>query len=578
MADSYQSFKLAIYCTASCLDLSLEQLEEDMAFFRKHLKVSKVYIENHRGDVNLSRERLEELKAFFLSQEIEVAGGITPILGKEYRPGYERLLDGICYTDEASRAKLREAAETAAAVFDEIILDDFFFTNCACDECQRRKGDRTWEEFRLELMAEVSENVIIKPAKAVNPQVKVIIKFPNWNESYSSAGYNTDKQPALFDGVYTGTETRDPAISQQHIPRYASYSLMRWMENLAPERNGGGWFDAFDCTYTDYYLEQAYLTVFGKARELTLFCYHLLKDHLYVPPLGFQLDKLDQLAGQLGQPLGVSVYEPHHAKGENHLNDHLGMLGIPLELTPYFPENADAPLLITANAARDKNILGKMKAFLRGGGQIIMTSGFLSRMTGKGIEELTSLRPTGRPLPVEQFAMDTGICSFQEFVGSPAPITFPVLSFGTNATWQSIVAWNGPVNYPVLMYDNYGKGKLFTLVVPENPADLMKLPASVVTKIRDTFTGKLLPYRLSGPGQAGFFPYDNESFILETFVPHAATWKVQVPPGKVLRQLTPVKSAPPLKRTAVLEDGTAEYTITLPPSAFAAYTLGEEAN
>ncbi|MEO3946290.1 permease [Gorillibacterium sp. CAU 1737] len=580
MTETYQSFQLALYCTAGCLNKSEEQLAEEMAFFFRHLKVGKVYIENHRGDTSLSRERLEELKAFFLSLGLEVAGGITPTLGTSYRPGYERILGGICYTDEASRARLREAAETAAAVFDEVILDDFFFTNCTCDDCRTRKGERSWEEFRLALMAEVSENVIIRPAKAVNPNVKVIIKYPNWNESFASAGYNTEQQPTLFDGIYTGTETRDPAISQQHIPRYASYSLMRWMENLDPGRNGGGWFDAYDCTYTDYYLEQANLTAFSKARELTLFCYHLLLDHPYVPALGFQLDKLDDVTARLGEPIGALVYKPHHARGEDHLYDLLGMAGIPLELTPFFPDASKSArtLLLSAPAAADEAILEKLKGYLQEGGHAVMTSGFVSAMAERGITELVPIQLTGASLTAEQYALETGICSFQEFYPASRSIRYPVLDFGTNATWQEIVAWQGPTNFPILLSNPYGRGKIYTLVIPEHPADLLHLPEAVITRIRSVFTEGLLPFRLIGPGDAGVFAYDNSRFVLESFAPHTSTWKVQVPPGTELHQLTPVKNAPPLRETAVLADGLREYAIQLPPSTYAVYEWADSSS
>ena len=41
---------------------------------------------------------------------------------------------------------------------------------------------------------------------------------------------------------------------------------MRYMEAMAPGRNGGGWFDPFDCRLLEYYLEQAYLTAFSRPR------------------------------------------------------------------------------------------------------------------------------------------------------------------------------------------------------------------------------------------------------------------------------------------------------------------------
>lgn len=572
MTQAYNNYKLAIYCSAFCLNSSEEQLEEELAFYQKHLQVSKVYIENHRGDRSLSKERLLELKHFYESRGIETAGGITPTLGEAYRPGYQRLFGGICYTDSASRAKFQEAVETAASVFDEVIFDDFFFTNCGCDDCLQQKGERSWEEFRLELMTEVSENLIMKPARAVNPNARMIIKFPNWNESYQASGYNTELQPQLFDGIYTGTETRDPAISQQHIPRYASYSLMRWMENLAPGRNGGGWFDRLDCTYIDYYLEQAYLTVFSKAKELMLYSYSDLKYSKYVPPLGLELEKLDTLAGEFAVPVGVQVYEPHHAKGEDHLYDYLGMLGIPMEPTPHFPETA-SPLLITANATQDKHIIEKMKQYLQKGGHIVMTSGFLTQMWGKGAEHFTTLRPTGRSISIGQFAIETSSCTFDEFHYAPESVTFPMFDYSTNGTWQTIVGLSGHNNIPVLMFDNYGKGKIHTLVVPDHFAELWKLPSEVITKLRQVFTEQLLPYQIEGPGNAGWFPYDNGVFALETFNTVPAKWKVIVPQGMELKNKTASAS---FRKSSVREDGSSVYEIKLDPSSYGVFHVEKE--
>lgn len=561
---SYEQFKLAIYCTAGCLNGGFEQLEQELEFFRKHFKLSKVYIESHRGDVSLSRERLMELKKFYEDRGIATAGGITPTLGDAYRPGYNRLFGGICYTEEASRAKFQEAVETAAAVFDEVIFDDFFFTNCACEDCLARKGYRSWEEFRLELMAEVSENLIMKPARSVNPASRMVIKYPNWNEAYQDSGYNTEKQPRIFDALYTGTETRDPAISQQHIPRYASYSLFRWMDNLAPGRNNGAWFDNLDCTYIDYYLEQANLSVFSGAKELTLFCYSLLKDSVHVPALGFQLDKLDQAAASLGRPVGAYVYEPHHAKGEDHLYDYLGMLAIPFELTPAWPTDTAHPLLITANAARDKDIIERMRSYLRAGGQIVMTSGFLERMNDRGVGEFTTLHPTGKKLSVRRFAIDTHSCTFDRFCDASEELSFPILDYSTNGSWQSIVALKGHNNVPILMYDNYGRGRIHTLVVPDDYADLWKMPEEVVSKLRSVLAGDSRPYRLSGPGQAGWFSYDNDAFVLENFAPIPQHWEIAVPPGAKLVRISGREKP---RELGIDSDGFSRYEIRLAPSS-----------
>lgn len=69
-------------------------------------------------------------------------------------------------------------------LFDEIILDDFFFIVCICLFCIDVKGNFSWSEFRLNLMIEVLREYVIKFVKRVNLNVKLIIKYLNWIELY----------------------------------------------------------------------------------------------------------------------------------------------------------------------------------------------------------------------------------------------------------------------------------------------------------------------------------------------------------------------------------------------------------
>lgn len=82
-----------------------------------------------------------------------------------------------------------------------------------------------------------------KQSKAVTPKVKVIIKYPNWYDDFQGLGFNLEDGPQIFDGVWTGTETRDPA-GNQHLQNYLSYNIMRYFENISGGRNGGGWVDS----------------------------------------------------------------------------------------------------------------------------------------------------------------------------------------------------------------------------------------------------------------------------------------------------------------------------------------------
>ena len=193
--------------------------------------------------------------------------GIRPARRRS-RPGQ---FVSFSYTDPKSRAYVKNVSELTARHFDEIILDDFFFNNTKRDSDIAAKGTASWTAFRLKLMDEVSRDLVVGPAKAVNPKVKVIIKFPNWYEHFQANGYDLDQEPKIFDGIYTGTETRDPVITDQHLQQYESYQIVRYFDNIAPGRNGGGWVDTFDTRYLDRYAEQLWDTMLAKAPEIMLF-------------------------------------------------------------------------------------------------------------------------------------------------------------------------------------------------------------------------------------------------------------------------------------------------------------------
>jgi len=74
-------------------------------------------------------------------------------------------------------------------------MDDLFTTNCKCESCTKAKGSRSWTEFRLELMKEVSRNLVIETAHKINPKINMIIKYPNWYDDYQFLGYNLEAQP-----------------------------------------------------------------------------------------------------------------------------------------------------------------------------------------------------------------------------------------------------------------------------------------------------------------------------------------------------------------------------------------------
>ena len=521
---NYRNFTLTTYFVAAATaKVTREELEQQLAFMERHMRLDKVYLEPWRG-LLASHEQVEMIREVFKEHGVEVAGGLTTVIstpeGEKPKP---RLFDTFCYSDPGMRAKLKEVSAFIGAHFDEFIIDDFFFTNCTCPDCIKardaynaaHKIKAGWQDFRLDLLKRVSEEDIIGPAKAANPNCRITIKYPNWAESYQETGYNPAEQRKLFDNIYTGTETRDPVTTDQHLPRYLSYSLMTYFENMWPGHNGGGWFDNFDMHITEHYLEQAYLTAFSKPKELMMFCFQSLADNMYVPALGYQLDKLDALLDHAGSPVGITCYLPDNCQGEDNVQDFLGMVGLPIVCTPYFPENAKQ-ILLTGSSAYDPEILPRLKKYLEGGGTAMVTTGFWKAVRDRGYEDLTSIRLRGRSITADTYRVEeTGRygCLFPE---GCAPVNLPVMEFRNNSTWAIVKASHGEESYAILLKDCYADGLLYTIAVPDAMPDYYRMPAPVLSRIREA-----MPVNgiwLEGPARISLFAYDNDTFVLYPYV------------------------------------------------------------
>ena len=519
--EKYQNFKAAIYCpVCNIIDITdFKKFGKQFDWIEKHIKVGKVYLETYRHGTTIERGQMERAIAFFRERGIETSGGITTDGPDDGEGGFHPL----CYTSEATRKKLTEVVKFTASLFDEIILDDFYFTNCKCDSCMEAKGDRTWWRFRLDLMREISEDVVVRPAKKVNPKVKMIIKYPNWYEHYQDAGYNLEDEPKIFDGVYTGTETRNPMYTQQHLPKYLSYFNMRYLENVAPGRNGGGWYDPYECSYNlTSYAEQAYLTLFAKAKEAMMFSLGSLlhsEFSLCVPVNGQIFMDMDAYLGQLGNPVGTACYLPYHSHGEDFLHNYVGMLGIPLEPYPEYPGEAKS-IFLTESAAMDPEILTKITDSLRKGADVIVTSGFVKKATRLGFQQvLCNVNYTDRKAVVNSFAYsnDGGIC-FGGREEAAKAFVIPQLEFMTNDTWEIIAGLGEDNSFPLLLKTQFSKGRLYILTIPEDYGALYHLPRKILLPIRQVFQ-KNSPVVFDSSSKVALFQYDNDCFAIHSFRP-----------------------------------------------------------
>jgi hypothetical protein len=542
VAAAYDNFHVAIYCRAQEVQKMADPkwLADSWAAVSREVHVDKVYIETHRDRILVDAATLEAAKKFFRERGVAVAGGITFTVSEPNR------FETFSYSNPEHRKAVQQIAEHTARHFDEFILDDFFFTSTKSEFDVEAKGSRSWTDYRLAVMEDAAKNLVLGPARRVNPKVKVVIKYPNWYDHFPALGFNLARGPQLFDGIYTGTETRDAVRSAQHLQPYLGYNIMRYFQNIAPGRNGGGWVDTGGAAYYDRYAEQLWLTLFARAApEITLFD---IRQMLYpldpkkssprqttatsfifgkvVAPLqtpegasftpthyarvaGVSFEAVDGLLGKLGKPLGVMSYKPYNSQGgEDFLQNYIGMAGIPVEMVPVFPD--DPVVLLTAQAAADPKIVDLIEARLRRGGNVVITSGLLKALQGRGLARIAELEVSGRVAQVSRFIVGRG-----DLVDG-TPMLIPQITYRTNDSWELVSAVAGDNGWPLLHDADYLDGQLQVLTIPENFSDLSNYPEPVLNAIRRVVTSAL-PVTLEAPGKVSLFVYDNGTFIVHNF-------------------------------------------------------------
>lgn len=541
-AKAYESFKVSIYVRAYEVDKmkDIHWLDSTWNVISQQLEVDKIYLETHRDLLVVEDATLEQAKKFFHDRGIETAGGIT------YTINEANSFETFCYSNPEHRKMVQKIAEHTAKHFDEFILDDFFFTSCKSDIEIKAKGMQSRTDYRLKLMTEAGRDLVLKPAKKVNPQVKVIIKYPNWYDHFQGLGFNLEEGPQLFDGVWTGTETRDPA-GNQHLQNYLSYNIIRYFDNLRPGYNGGGWVDVGGLNMgMDRYAEQLHLTMLAKAPEIILFAYHQLLDVKLSPkyrtpwqgmgtsfnydevtaPIrledgslvepttmariaGVVLKQTDKLIHKLGNPVGIKSYKPFHAAGDDFLQNYLGMIGLPMDMRPVFPEDQQV-VLLTAQAAQDTEIMAKIKRQLQSGRDVVVTSSLLKAIPEK-LTEVAELRCTDLKALVNDFG---------RYGQSGRDLLIPQVQYYTNDAWEMVSAGRpltgGVSGYPILLRAPYATGNLYVLTIPDDMGNLYDFPANALNEIRRIMS-KDIGVCLEAPSKVGLFVYDNKTLVVENF-------------------------------------------------------------
>ena len=134
--EGYKNFEASVYTRVfevikmknpEWLKSTFEQIDQ-------HLKIDKIYLETHRDMTVIDEEALDPIISFFKKRGIKTAGGITITVSESNN------FETYCYSNKEHRKKLKQIVEMTARHFDELILDDFFYTSCKCEKCIDAKG------------------------------------------------------------------------------------------------------------------------------------------------------------------------------------------------------------------------------------------------------------------------------------------------------------------------------------------------------------------------------------------------------------------------------------------------------
>lgn len=488
--------------------------------------ITKVYVEVYRSGLVVPVDVLSKATSFLKNNGLEVVGGIATVPGGETGVAQDGPLSWFNWQNPKTQSDMKKIMEEVAPLFDQFILDDFFCTADTSLESKQAKGDKSWSEYRRELLTGLAGSVFINPAKAENPDITMIIKYPQWYDRFRQFGYDVATEPALFDKVYVGTETRGQYTQRfGFVQPYEGFINYRWIASLSGNKIGAAWFDHIDCTATDF-IEQAYQSVLAGAKELVIFNFDdFLNGHPGHHLLRLDFEKLADLAAAVAKnPVkGVAGYKPPNsdAGGDLYLLDYIGMFGISLVPVSAYPANAQVIFLPT-QAATDSAVAEKVEQSLKEGKKIVMTTGFIAR--AKDGEKLAKLAGIKYPLMSEkestQIVLNDGTIDSLAF---PLQTDYQIIPQGAEVLLQTAgnkvpflvknhnIAVINTHTFSQADFDAVGE----VLLCPRQ-IGLLELPQPWMNTIRSVFANGGMPV-LDAPSRVTYQILNDSSYVVHNY-------------------------------------------------------------
>ncbi|MBC8769247.1 hypothetical protein H4O18_14720 [Arenibacter sp. BSSL-BM3] len=522
---------LSVYITAHSVErlLSTPEGRREATSLMMANGITKVYLEVYRGGLVVAPSLLTKTTTYFTQNGFEVVGGIATVPGGDIGVKQEGELGWFNWQNPKTQQDMKKVMLDAAPIFDTFIVDDFLCTGDISLESKAAKGDSSWSDYRRQLMTELASSLFIDPAKSVNQDIHMIIKYPQWYDRFHMFGYDVETGPKLFDEVWVGTETRGQYTQRfGFVQPYEGFVNYSWIKSMAGKKIGGAWFDHGDCDALDF-VEQAYQSVLAGANELVMFNYgSFVNGHAGHHLMRMDFEKLARLAKALktSHIHGVAGYKPPHsdAGGDLYIMDFVGMFGIPLMPTVYYPENA-ATIFLPTQAAADPNIVGKVVASHKQGKRIIMTAGFLANVEDKG--KLSKLAGILKP--------EVGVISAEKIIldGSETTLEMPLDLESTLEVKKAIALLEVKEGNDTIPFLTKSKdGQVYVLnshtfseadfkavgevLLCPRPLGLLDLPTSWANEIRAAFNEQL-QIELNAPTRITMQPLENGDLILHNY-------------------------------------------------------------
>jgi hypothetical protein len=434
-------------------------------------------------------------------------------------------------------AALEKRMRSLAQIFDDIILDDWLFTTAVDAKSVEDRGTQSWADYRTKLILTQSKKYIIDPAKEVNPNVQITIKYPNWYEGHRDNGYDVYYETRLFDHMAVGIETRNRMVHDQHIPIYSGYVFQKWWPSVEPKKWVGSWLDNYDMKGdSNDYIAQVWQAVLAQTPEIILWCggqlYPTNPSSDVYRHFVKMLPEFDRVAGMIkGESRGIPMYLPYGSTGEYNIFAYLGMAGIPIAPVAQFPiESKNA--IFTLNSISEGSLkpdtlfAQKLLGRLRDGKDVFMTWGLWKKLRNTEFKNTLNLIPgTEGSVTSDQFRLREGWWR-QEMIKSEKPFTFPKIATTTWPYVRDVAVERDDYDYGVLFHVRYLQGNIYILNMPDNSYDLLRLPAKALNIIRRAFNDDL-KVELNGPGGVGFYLFDNNHYVLYNMSDETASMKLR---------------------------------------------------